>query len=158
MKLEKRVIKHLHSMGFETKKFGEYIYVFEYEEMRILYTPDDEDENYLFISLPIICQVTKENRTKVLKAIEDCARVVKYSKMHLLDGDVGVLACYEHYLTDTKKLPELLEHILQVLIATARHFVKIVDNKEGNSDEEVESALEKILREIEEENQEYEYN
>ncbi len=151
MKPEKIIIKHLHSMGFETEKMSDFCHMFSYEETKYLYLPSKDDNNYLQIVLPIIYRVTNKNRVKVLEALVKTTHEIKFSKMSLLDEGLGVWACYEHYLTETENLTELLEHILKVLKATAHYFLEIINCQDADTDEEVDSALEKMLQEIDDE-------
>ena len=66
-------------------------------------------------------------------------------------------AVYEHRLTTTDNLSELLEHIIRVLEAAAHVFYKKINGEEvaGRSDEpsddDLEAELQKMLDSIEEE-------
>ena len=58
--------------------------MFSYEDTNILYTPFEEDENFLHLAIPFIFDVTDENREAVLEAIHDKSLFIKYSKINIM--------------------------------------------------------------------------
>ena len=159
MKQKEIVLGHLKALGFDPVELGGLGYTFNYEEINYLYMPDDDDENFLRIAIPHIFEVNDENRVVVFDAMHDSSLLVKYAKVCIM-YEGAVWAIYEHRLTSSDNLQELLEHIIRVLEATAHIFHKkvngedIVDYKEEKEleqsfDDELEAELQKLLDNIE---------
>lgn len=110
------------------------------------------------IVTPHLFEVTDENRVAVLDAMHETGFMLKYAKVCIMHGN-AVWTIYEHYLTSTDNLAELLEHIIRVLEAAAHVFYKKINGEdvvgrleesEDSSDEELEAELQKMFDSIEE--------
>ena len=152
------ILDQLKAMGFEPIELGDVGFVFKYEDMNYLYMPDDDDEQFLRIVIPHLFEVTDENRVAVLDAMHETGLMLKYAKVCIMYEN-AVWAIYEHRLTSTDNLSELLEHIIRVLEAAAHVFYKKINGEdvmgrsevsEDRSDEELEAELQKMLDSIEE--------
>lgn len=157
MKQKEIVIDQLKTMGFEPVNLGDVGVVFRYEDVNYLYMPDDDDEQFLRIVIPHLFEVTEENRVAVLDAMHETGLMLKYAKVCIMYENAA-WAIYEHRLTSTDNLAELLEHIIRVLEATAHVFYKKINGEEvedrseetdDSSDEELEAELQKMLDSIE---------
>lgn len=158
MKQKEIILDQLKAMGFEPFELGDVGFVFKYEDMNYLYMPDDDDEQFLRIVIPHLFEVTDENRVAVLDAMHETGLMLKYAKVCIMYEN-AVWAIYEHRLTSTDNLAELLEHIIRVLEAAAHVFYKKINGEdvmgrseesEDSSDEELEAELQKMLDSIEE--------
>lgn len=136
------ILKQLRSMGFEPEEEEGLGYVFKYDEMSLLYMPDD-DENFLRIIIPNIYDVTDENRVAVLEAMQETSCIVKYTKVNIMYESL-VWAVYEHYLVSEENLEDLIEHMVRALMATVAVFHKKVNG------DEIEAELDKLLEGIDE--------
>ena len=152
------ILDQLKAMGFEPIELGDVGFVFKYEDMNYLYMPDDDDEHFLRIVIPHLFKVTDENRVAVLDAMHETGLMLKYAKVCIMYEN-AVWAIYDHRLTSTDNLAELLEHIIRVLEAVAHVFYKKINGEddmgrseesEDSSDEELEAELQKMLDSIEE--------
>ena len=152
------VTDQLKAMGFEPIDLGDAGFVFKYEDLNYLYMPDDDDEQFLRIVIPHLFEVTAENRVAVLEAMHETSLMLKYAKVCIMYENAA-WAIYEHRLTPTDDLAELLEHIIRVLEAAAHVFYKKINGEEmmgcledaeDSSDEELEAELQKMLDGIEE--------
>lgn len=155
MNQKKNILEQLNAMGFEPIEVGDEGYVFKFEDLNYLYLPDENDEQFLRIALPHLFEVTDENRVAVLEAMHDTSLLAKYAKVCIMHG--GVWSIYEHYISSTDDLTELLEHIIRVLGMTAYVFYKKINGEdypehsiESNepSDDELETELDKLLDSI----------
>lgn len=150
------ILEQLNALGFEPVELGDAGFVFKYDDLNYLYMPDEDDEQFLRIAIPHLFEVTEENRVAVLEAMHETSLLLKYAKVNIM-YESAVWAVYEHKLTTTDNLSELLEHIIRVLEAAAHVFYKKINGEEvaGRSDEisdeELEAELQKILDGIEEE-------
>lgn len=129
MDYRKTVLEHLSSMGFEPAEIEGIGYVFAYEDINILYMPDEDDENFLRISIPSIFDVTEENLEAVLEAAQETSLLLKYTKINIMHKS-SVWAVYEHYLVSEENMDELLEHMIRALLATANVFQKKIDGED----------------------------
>ena len=152
------ILDQLKAMGFEPIELGDVGFVFKYEDLNYLYMPDEDDEQFLRIVTPHLFEVTDENRVAVLDAMHETGFMLKYAKVCIMHGN-AVWAIYEHYLTSTDNLAELLEHIIRVLEAAAHVFYKKINGEdvvgrleesEDSSDEELEAELQKMFDSVEE--------
>ena len=152
------ILDQLKAMGFEPIELGDAGFVFKYEDMNYLYMPDDDDEQFLRIVIPHLFEVTDDNRVAVLDAMHETGLMLKYAKVCIMYENAA-WAIYEHHLNSTENLPELLEHIIRVLEATAHVFYRKLNGEdvmwrseesEDSSDEELEAELQKMLDSIEE--------
>ena len=150
------ILEQLNAMGFEPVELGDAGFVFKYDDLNYLYMPDEDDEQFLRIAIPHLFEVTDENRVAVLEAMHDTSLLLKYAKVNIM-YESAAWAVYEHRLTTTDNLSELLEHIIRVLEAAAHVFYKKINGEEvaGRSDEpsddDLEAELQKMLDSIEEE-------
>lgn len=150
------ILEQLNAMGFEPVELGDAGFVFKYEDLNYLYMPDEDDEQFLRIAIPHLFEVTEENRVAVLEAMHETSLLLKYAKVNIM-YESATWAVYEHRLTTTDNLSELLEHIIRVLEAAAHVFYKKINGEEVTgrsddpSDDELEAELQKILDGIEEE-------
>lgn len=151
------ILQELNAMGYETTEVESLGYVFCHEDKYFLYSPEDDDEEFLRIAIPQLYDVTEENRIDVIKALHETAYLIKYSKPVIMYTD-SVWAIYEHKLVTTDNLSELLEHIIRVLEVTAFVFQKKINGEElnfedssedENSDDSIEAKINKLLEEIE---------
>ena len=152
------ILDQLKAMGFEPIELGDVGFVFKYEDMNYLYMPDDDDEQFLRIVIPHLFEVTDENRVAVLDAMHETGLMLKYAKVCIMYENAA-WTIYEHRLTFTDNLAELLEHIICVLEAAAHVFYKKINGEdvmglseesEDSSDEQLEAELQKMLDSIEE--------
>lgn len=121
--------------------------------------PDDDDDKFLRIAIPQLFEVTDENRIAVLEAMHETSLLLKYAKVSIM-FESAVWALYEHHLVTSKGIEDLLEHVVQVLHATAMVFYKKInrddfdipgsDKSEECNDEDIEAKLEKLLESLEE--------
>ena len=152
------IFDQLKAMGFEHVELGNVGYVFKYEDMNYLYMPDDDDEQFLRIVIPHLFEVTDENRITVLDAMQETGLMLKYAKVCIMYEN-AVWAVYEHRLTSTDNITELLEHIIRVLEATVHVFYCKISGEEimgrseeleeVNLDDDLEAELQKMLDSIE---------
>ena len=124
--MEKRVIlEKLEEFGFSVEEIPEFGYVFNYEGINFLYTPDNDDEDFLRFSVPNIFDVTEDNRTLVFDIINNTNLKIKYDKVCAYGNNVW--ATYEHRIFNNDNIEEVIEHCLLVLQATVVLFHRLVE-------------------------------
>ena len=159
MKQKEIVLEQLNSMGFELIELEDMGYIFKYEGQNILYMPDDEDEKFLRIAIPHIFKVTDDNRIAVLEAMHETSSLLKYVKLYIM-YETFVWAVYEHCLSPTDNMSELLEHIIRGLGETVRVFYMKINGEDPFdsyaesaeiSDDEIDAEIQKVLGSAEDE-------
>lgn len=109
------ILAKIEELGFSIEEAGDFSYVFKYEELTILYMPDD-DENFLRFAVPNIYDVTDENKPFVLEVVNDTNMSIKYSKTCVYGDSVWVF--YEYRLFGEDNLEDIIEHSMLLLQAS----------------------------------------
>ena len=122
------VLEKLESLGFSVVDAHEFGYIFKFEELTLLYMPDD-DEFFLRFALPNIFDVTAENRPFVLEVANDTNMTVKYSKTCVFGESVWVF--YEYRLFGDDNIEAIIEHGLLLLQATVELFHRKIEGDDG---------------------------
>lgn len=133
------VLEKLESLGFSVLDAHEFGYIFKYEELTLLYMPDD-DEFFLRLALPNIFDVTAENRPFVLEVANDTNMTVKYSKTCVFGESVWVF--YEYRLFGDDNIEAIIEHGLLLLQATVELFHRKIEGDDGYPQAEDDSENE----------------
>ena len=119
------ILLQLEELGFSIEQVDEDFYFFDYEELKILYMPDNEDDSFLRFAIPYIYDVTEENKPFVLEVVNDTNLAIKYSKTCVYKDTVWIF--YEHRIFEEVDLGELLEHTLMLLKATYYLFHRKIE-------------------------------
>lgn len=109
------ILAKIEELGFSIEEAGDFGYVFKFEELTILYMPDD-DENFLRFAVPNIYDVTDENKRFVLEVVNDTNMSIKYSKTCVYGDSVWVF--YEYRLFGEDNLENIIEHSMLLLQAS----------------------------------------
>lgn len=130
------ILKALDNLGFAVDEFGGHFYHFEYEELSYLYNYDERDEDFLFLSIPNIFQVTEDNAEMVMSVINQANNIVKYAKITY--SQEMVWATLEYPLFEWVNLEEFLEFAIRILQCAAATFDRVLrgdfDEKEGEEE------------------------
>lgn len=118
------ILKALDNLGFTVEEFGGHFYHFEYEGANYLYNYDEHDEDFLFISIPNIFQVTDDNAAMVMPVLNQVNNIVKYAKITY--SQEMVWATFEYPLFDWVNIEELLEFAIKVLQSAATTFNRVL--------------------------------
>lgn len=109
------ILAKIEELGFSIEEAGDFGYVFKFEELTILYMPDD-DVNFLRFAVPNIYDVTDENKRFVLEVVNDTNMSIKYSKTCVYGDSVWVF--YEYRLFGEDNLEDIIEHSMLLLQAS----------------------------------------
>ena len=136
---KKSIIREMRRLGF--KGSGDEdgtIFAFKFEDISILYLPDENDEKFLYFAAPKVYEVTEDNRPYVLELMNEINQALKYTKAFIREDNVWI-SC-EIRLFGKEDIKEVLEHCLYMLQAAYRAFTKgtnggeIVDKEDNNND------------------------
>ena len=130
------VLTALDNLGFGVEEINEYFYHFEYEEVNYLYNYDEDDEDFLHLSIPAIFQVTEDNAEMVMPVINRANDIIKYAK--IVYSQEMVWATFEYPLFEWVNIEELLEFAIRMLQSAAVTFNRVLrgefDNKDGGEE------------------------
>lgn len=127
--IKEKVLDCLYQLGFQPELIDEdFGYRFAYEDLTIIFSPE-EDTQCITFSLPGIFDITEENRVAVLEAmVKLCAKMRFVQPVIMFDS---VWINYQHYLCEgVDPTPELIEHMIRVLLYSMPQFHKIISNEE----------------------------
>ena len=127
------ILEKLNELGFTLQEAPGTGYFFKYEEMVVVYMPD-EDESFVRFAVPNLYEVTEENRSYLLEIANETNVTIKYGKVCIF-GDY-VWACAEHHSYGNEDIEELLGHNLSLLNAMVSLFCRLVEG-EGMGEDEV---------------------
>lgn len=130
------VLQGLHNMGFQTKELKGLGYIYGYEDIPLIYIPNEDDENFIQMAIPQIFNVTDENHIEVLKIIQEINMMMKYTKLNIMNNE-SVWIYYEHKLFGNENLEIVLEHIIRTLHFTFNILNKKIDGEEINDEESI---------------------
>lgn len=127
--IKDKVLGCLYQLGFQPELIDEdFGYRFSYEELTIIYNPEEETQ-CITLSMLGIFDISDENRMVVLEAmVKLCSKMRFVQPVVMFDA---VWLNYQHYLDkDAEPTPELLEHMVRVLAFSTVQFHKIINNEE----------------------------
>lgn len=133
---KEKVLNQLEELGFALEEVGEYGYFFKFEDLNILYMPDDDDENFMRFAVPNIYDVTEENKALVLEVVNNTNMTIKYSKTCVFGDDVWIF--YEYHLFGEDNLEDILEHSMRLLQATFFLFHRKIEGDDSLPSEDDE--------------------
>lgn len=127
---KEKVLSCLRKLGFQPEFVDEdFGYRFFFEELTMLYTPEDDNTHSISLSLPNIYDITDDNRTAVLEAMPKLCAKMRYVQPSILFNNVWLN--YQHYLEgNTQPSTELLEHMIHVLAFSMLKFKEVINNED----------------------------
>ncbi|MBQ9546147.1 MAG: hypothetical protein IJU90_02555 [Bacteroidales bacterium] len=128
------ILKALDELGFKVESLNERFYHFEFEGLNYLYSYDEDDDDFLHISIPSIFEVTDDNIDMVLPVISQANNIIKYAKI-IYSQDM-VFATFEYPLFDWVNLEDVIEFAVRVLQSAAITFNRILRGEYDNNDGE----------------------
>lgn len=130
--IEEQVLNALSILGFRPEAIEDFGYRFDYEDLNVLYSAEDDEAHCITMAVPGVFEVTDENRHQVLEAMADVCGRVKYAQPVIAFKD-HVWINYQHYVGENEITPELIEHMVRVLAYATIQFHKTI-NGETNDD------------------------
>jgi hypothetical protein len=127
---KEEVIEALRSQGFIPKDNGNNSYSVGFDNLTILYIPDENDETFFRFCLPGIFDVNDENREMVLELINRTNIRMKYSKTAIFGDSVWVF--YEAHIWNDSSVEDMIEHCMYMLKATLHLFHSLVEGDESD--------------------------
>lgn len=130
--IKEQVLSALRTLGFMPEEIEGVGYRFDFEGLNVLYSVDEESTKCVTLCAPGVYDITDGDRVTTLEAMVRLSGEMKYVQPFIMFGD-KVWLNYQHYIGDNPVTPELIEHMVRVLMASTITFHKII-NGEDNDD------------------------
>ena len=132
--MKEKILAAFENLGFNLEDIESLGFSFNYEGINYLYMYNEDDENFLNISVPSISDLEKDNKEKYEELKEKINSTLKYVKAYTLGDSLWIF--YERDLLGNEDLEEVIRHMILHLAAAlmfARDSIGKIDN--GESDE-----------------------
>ena len=132
--MKEKILAAFENLGFNLEDNESLGYHFYYEGINFLYMYNEDDEDFLNISVPSIYDFEKDNKEKYEELKEKINSTLKYVKAYTLGDSLWIF--YERDLLGNEDLEEVIRHMilhLATALMFARDSIEKIDN--GESDE-----------------------
>ena len=132
--MKEKILAVFENLGFNLEDIESLGFSFNYEGINYLYMYNEDDEDFLNISVPGIYDLEEDNKEGYNALKEKINSSLKYVKAYTLGK--GLWLFYERDLLGNEDLEEVIRHMILHLAAAlmfARDSIEKIDN--GESDE-----------------------
>ncbi len=132
--MKEKILAAFENLGFNLEDNESLGFSFNYEGINYLYMYNEDDEDFLNISVPGIYDLEEDNKEKYEELKEKINSTLKYVKAYTLGDSLWIF--YERDLLGNEDLEEVIRHMILHLAAAlmfARDSIEKIDN--GESDE-----------------------
>ena len=133
--MKEKILAAFENLGFNLEDNESLGYHFYYEGINFLYMYNEDDEDFLNISVPGIYDLEEGNKENYDALKEKINSTLKYVKAYTLDK--GLWLFYERDLLGNEDLEEVIRHMILHLAAAlmfARESIEKIDNGESDED------------------------
>lgn len=125
MKTSEMVFNYLKQQGL-TPEFDDRNNIwFKYQMLNFLYFNNDEDKQFINLTMPRIYDVTDDNRMAVFEAMNEVNETTKVVKLTIA-GD-SVWCATEIMMDSTPELDDLLPRLIKILMNSREKFYKNIE-------------------------------
>ena len=125
MKTSEMVFNYLKSQGLQPEYDDRNNIWFKYQMRNFLYFNNDEDTQFINLTMPRIYDVTDDNRMAVFEAINEVNETTKVVKLTIA-GD-SVWCATEIMMDSTPELDDLLPRLIKILMTSQDKFYKNIE-------------------------------
>lgn len=132
--MKEKILAAFENLGFNLEDIESLGFSFNYEGINYLYMYNEDDEDFLNISVPGIYDLEEDNKENYDALKEKINSTLKYVKAYTLGDSLWIF--YERDLLGNEDLEEVIRHMILHLAAAlmfARDSIEKIDN--GESDE-----------------------
>ena len=133
--MKEKILAAFENLGFNLEDNDSLGYHFYYEGINFLYMYNEDDENFLNISVPGIYDLEEDNKENYDVLKEKINSTLKYVRAYTLGGSLWLF--YERDLLDNEDLEEVIRRMILHLAAAlmfARDSIEKIDNGESDED------------------------
>lgn len=132
MTMKEKILETLRTMGFEVEEMEDLGYGFQYEGKNYLYMPNDEDEDFLSISIPAVMDCDDVSNELFYQLMDKLNSTLKYVKANKLGDSMWLF--YERELYGGEDLEKLLAHMILHLEAGITFFRNLITSAINDDD------------------------
>jgi hypothetical protein len=136
--MKEQVLNALQALGFQLEEMEDLGYGFRYEGIDYLYMPNDNDDDFLSISVPGLVEITEENAATTYKVMDRINATVKYVKANKMGR--GMWMFYERELFGGEDLEILITRMV-LHLESAVNFFRNALERSMDDDEESEDNV-----------------
>ena len=129
--MKEKILEAFKALGFEMEELEGMGYGFEYEGKHFLYMYNEDDEDFLNISLPGVLDIDNENDTTFYQVMDKLNGTLKYVKAYKLNDSMWLF--YERELFGGEDLKQVLSRMILHLEA-AQMFLRRAMASSDDSD------------------------
>jgi len=118
--MKEQILNVFAKLGFQLEEMEGFGYGFQYEGINYLFMPNEDDEEFLNISVPAILEINDDNIHAALMLMDKMNSTLKYVKANKL-GD-GLWLFYERELFGGEDLEKLVSRMILHLEAAMNFF------------------------------------
>ena len=108
--MKEQILNVFATLGFQLEEMEGFGYGFQYEGINYLFMPNEDDEEFLNISVPAILEINDDNLHAALMLMDKMNSTLKYVKANKL-GD-GLWLFYERELFGGEDLEKLVSRMI----------------------------------------------
>ena len=118
--MKEQILNVFATLGFQLEEMEGFGYGFQYEGINYLFMPNEDDEEFLNISVPAILEINDDNLHAALMLMDNMNSTLKYVKANKLGG--GLWLFYERELFGGEDLEKLVSRMILHLEAAMNFF------------------------------------
>ena len=132
--MKEKILEAFKALGFEMEELEGMGYGFQYEGKHFLYMYNDDDEDFLNISLPGVLDIDDENNTTFYQVMDKLNSTLKYVKAYKLNDSMWLF--YERELFSGEDLKQVLSRMilhLEAALMFLRRAMADSDDSDGDT-------------------------
>lgn len=124
--MKERIKETLASLGFVIEQLEGDNYAFTFEDCRIVMVPNQEDEHFLFLTIPCIVNNEELSCQEIADIMNIANYELRFTKAYCPNGE-DVWLSYEYEVLDEKEdLEMILTHMIQHLALGKKYLGKLI--------------------------------
>lgn len=108
--MKEKILEAFKALGFEMEDMEGLGYGFQYEGRHYLYMYNEDDENFLNISIPAVMDLDDENNVGFYQVMDKINGTLKYVKANKLNDSMWLF--YERELLGGEDLMQVISHMI----------------------------------------------
>ena len=137
--MKEKILEAFKALGFEMEELEGMGYGFQYEGKHFLYMYNEDDEDFLNISLPGVLDIDDENNTTFYQVMDKLNGTLKYVKAYKLNDSMWLF--YERELFGGEDLKQVISRMilhLEAALMFLRRAMADTDDSGSGTDAEAD--------------------
>ena len=135
--MKEKILEAFKALGFEMEELEGMGYGFQYEGKHFLYMYNEDDEDFLNITLPGVLDIDNENDITLYQAMDKLNGTLKYVKAYTLNDSMWLF--YERELFGDEDLKQVISRMilhLEAALIFLRRAIADSDYSDGGAETE----------------------